>query len=704
MARIRNNNGIIGPRVLTTSSVASGIGTMVEMQQAVGASVWPSDGTSAFNPEAQFYLNTILLHGDGSNGVRNNTFIDSSTNNASITRAGSATQGTFSPYSLTGWSNYFNGSTDYITSGSILSFGTGDFTVEGWFYPTTTGTNFPLFTFGTLNAATNLGVFYTSNGGNQTVVRLSTSGADTATATYIASNVWTHVAVVRLGGAITIYFNGVAATNSSTAGGSTNLTGTTMTVGWSGSTVNTFFPGYISNVRSVRGTAVYTSNFTPSTTPLTAITNTQILTCQSNRFIDTSTNAYTMTPTGSPSIQSYSPFAPSNSYGVSSVGGSAYFASATNDYLTYNMGTAFGTSNFTIEGWFYSTAASWSPQQWLWGQRVGNDTCPYLIFDTSGILYFCGDTTNYLTSSALKLNTWYHVAIVRNGLGTNNLTMYINGVAVSQSSTTQNFSYTGTMCFAHNTLSVGYYYTGFLSNWHIVQGTAVYTSAFTPPTSPVTAISGTQLLLNGTNAGIYDSTGKNNLITGSTAALSTSQSKFGGSSMYFDGTTNCGIYAAPSTTTTNPISASGALGLGDFTVECWVYPTASGGFQCFATNRNSAGGAGTWFFGLYTGTTQVVWYNAATSSLLSTALSLNTWQHVAVCRSSGTSKMFINGALTGTSSVADSSNYSVGVLSIGFDIVEASYPLNGYMDEFRITRYARYPTTFTPQTTAFLNR
>jgi hypothetical protein len=49
------------------------------------------------------------LPGNGTNGAQNNTFLDSSTNNFTITRNGNATQGTFSPYGNL-WSNYFDGS------------------------------------------------------------------------------------------------------------------------------------------------------------------------------------------------------------------------------------------------------------------------------------------------------------------------------------------------------------------------------------------------------------------------------------------------------------------------------------------------------------------------------------------------------------------------------------------------------------------
>ena len=81
--------------------------------------------------DPQFNYVTALLHGDGTNGAQNNTFVDSSSNAFTITRNGYATQGSFSPYG-TLWSNYFDGSTSYLTwtSGSSVAFGSGNFTVE----------------------------------------------------------------------------------------------------------------------------------------------------------------------------------------------------------------------------------------------------------------------------------------------------------------------------------------------------------------------------------------------------------------------------------------------------------------------------------------------------------------------------------------------------------------------------------------------
>jgi hypothetical protein len=73
---------------------------------------------------------------------------------------------------------------------------------------------------------------------------------------------------------------------------------------------------------------------------------------------------------------------------------------------------------------------------------------------------------------------------------------YVNGVQANTVSVTG----VTTNNPASSTLKVGGYgskrITGYLSNVRVVKGTAVYTSAFTVPTAPLTAVSGTSILLS----------------------------------------------------------------------------------------------------------------------------------------------------------------------------------------------------------------
>jgi hypothetical protein len=103
------------------------------------------------------------------------------------------------------------------------------------------------------------------------VVALDVSSTGQTT-TNLSLNTWTHVAVVVTSGTLAIYFNGVAQVL--TGGGLTgiNVTGTlALSVGNLGGTGTQYlYQGYLSNVRIVKGVAVYTGNFTPSTVPLQA--------------------------------------------------------------------------------------------------------------------------------------------------------------------------------------------------------------------------------------------------------------------------------------------------------------------------------------------------------------------------------------------------------------------------------------------------
>lgn len=653
---------------------------------------------SAVTTDTYFNLVTLLLPGNGTNGAQNNTFLDSSTNAFTITRAGNTTQGTFSPFSQTGWSNYFDGSGDNLSvaDNAAFEFGSGSFTIELWFNLGASGTN-ALVTknrsgtgadggLGIDVSTTTIRVYIDGNAGTTLVSNVSTT---------ISLNTWYHLAVVRSvsGGTNNyIFLNGVQVGTSTTSTAFAD-NGQPLRIGTdnlSGANYNQL-TGYISNLRIVKGTAVYTSAFTPSTTPLTAISGTSLLTCQSNRFVDNSSNAFAITVNGNTSVQAFSPLDPSTAYSTSTVGGSGYF-DGSGDSLTYTSTVATGSGDFTLEVWVYLLATP-SINGWVYGYRSGNNISGYLFISNTNLPVFAGDTTTYLTSNtALTLNSWNHIAVVRQGLASGNLKMYLNGIEVASVGTSNNFSYTGTQYIGATNGGNPYNINGYISNLRIVPGTAVYTAAFTPPTAPLTAISGTSLLLNYTNGGITDATAKNVIETVGNASISTTQSKFGGSSLFFDG--NADALLAPSI----PINA---LGTEDFTIEAWIrwssVPNSGANYAYFfAIGGNNVNG-----MGLYVQNGKIKLWNTAEVLAGSTTLSTNTWYHVALVRSSGTVKLYLNGTQDGT--VSMSSNLTGGVVNLGYwyNISDLNY-FSGYMDDFRITRgYARYTANFTPPTQAF---
>ena len=630
--------------------------------------------------DTYFMYNTLLLPGNGTNLAQNNTFLDGSTNNFSITRNGNTTQGTYSPYGPN-WSNYFGGASNYITVpySAALAFGTGDFCVEFWLY-WTGGANENNVIMNNASGGFNLKLSATNPANWALENSYVGQVADFGTAP--TKNAWHHIAVTRSSGTLYAFIDG---TQVFSGANSTNFTNTnTWYIGANGYSVSTYYIiGNLSNLRIVVGSAVYTSNFTPPTSPLTAIANTSLLTCQSNRFIDNSTNNFTITSIAS-TVQRYSPFSPTQAYDTSTIGGSGYF-DGSGDSLQVSSGSSIsGTGDFTAECWIYPTAVPSTYNVIGCSDTTGGLTMFGLnangtIFMGRSLIDVQATTTN-----SLSYNTWNHIAVSRSS-GT--VRLFINGVQGYSGSITTNYN-AGVVRLGTDGGGSALPYTGYISNFRIITNSAIYTSNFTPSTTPLTAVANTSLLLNYTNAGIIDNTMINNLETVGNAQISTTQSKFGGSSMNFDGT---GDYL------TTPFSPLTQFGTGDFTIEFWLYRAGGSIYQTILDTRSS-GTASPWAVLLNSSNQPYILIASDITS--SIAVASATWTHIAICRASGTLRIF-NDGVVGYSGANSTSMMPTGPLRIGKTIDDV-YDLNGYIDDLRITKgYARYTTTFTPPTAAF---
>ncbi len=189
---------------------------------------------------------------------------------------------------------FLNGSNQYITypSNSAFAFGTGSFTIEAWIYPTSTSGYRTIFT--TRGVTSNAVYFGLDTGALYPV--LFTSGGVLTSSIAVSLNAWSHVALVRSGTVVTIYVNGVSGGSATSV---TDFTQTACVVGYEYSTSQYPWFGYISNLRVVKGTAIYTSTFTPSTTPLTAVSGTSLLlnTISGAYITDSSANSFVPTST-----------------------------------------------------------------------------------------------------------------------------------------------------------------------------------------------------------------------------------------------------------------------------------------------------------------------------------------------------------------------------------------------------------------------
>jgi hypothetical protein len=652
---------------------------------------------SAAIRDAYFNLTTLLLPGDGTNGAQNNTFLDSSTNNFTITRNGNSTQGTFSPFSQTGWSNYLNG--DYLSgSTSLFATNTSTFTIEAWLYPTalnsSIGENIVIGDLDPIGATLAIGS-YINNSGQVVLAWYDGASKTCVSANTISLNQWSYVAIVVNSNAISMYVN---STTASSLTGTTTLTNRSQTnnftIGMYAASFRTArWVGYLSNIRV---STVARSISSIPTAPYTSDANTRLLTCQSNRFVDNSTNAFTITRNGDVSVQPFSPFLPTIPYSAATVGGSGYFDAA-GDYLSWS-GTTFGTSAFTIECWVYlksipAGGASFMP---ILGNNNINNMLNFRIASSTSISLDNGLSASAFTVPTLVTNNWYHIVAVRNS--SNQTTVFLNGTRSSTGavSVTTNYSTATTFVGAHNDGSLKYF-DGYMAGLRLVVGSSEYDptqSSITVPTAPPTSVTNTSLLLNFTNAGITDATAKNALETVGNAQISTTQSKFGGSSMSFDGT---GDYLRV------PYSKQWALG-GDFTIEFWINYSAHGNYggivSCANSNTGSPPSAG-WAVVFYATTNNLYFegqggFNIQSSSSIST----NTWTHCAVVRSGSTITMYIGGTSVGSGTSSTVFDSTSDPLLIGIER-GFSGTMTGYIDDLRISRYARYTSAFTPPTAAF---
>jgi hypothetical protein len=612
------------------------------------------------------------------------------------------------------WGGYFD-TVSYVNVANNTAFtvGTSNFTIECWWQSPSTTTGTKIWCLGTTTSPNNGLLLYADTGSN---LKLWSNGALLGTSTIAhATNTWYHLAVVRTGTTLNLYINGqvgISITNSTSFASHAN-NGFFISGESAGSITASGNSQYISNLRVVKGQALYTSAFTPSTIPLTTTTNgnavgatttpaasaVSLLTLQSNKFVDNSSTPKAITATGTPKSQTHNPF---TSYRMQKTSfHSGWFDGAS--YLTAPASTAYTLSgDFTIECWVNTSVFSADTNaRHLISMGTGTDATNLLKI---GLVTTAGAVSNVIslyTTSAILVGSivvanggWHHIAVTRSGT---NLRLYIDGVQSGSTVTTsQSFNAgatTNIQIGRINSAESGRF-NGYISNLRIINGTAVYTGAFTPPIAPVYtsgatsatsystltnvnttfAASQCSLLLDFDDAGVMDSSGNTAISTYFEARTSEAQSKWiGKQSLYFDGT-NYMTYV--------PLNN---FGTGDFTVEAWVYPSNAAA-QWYVVDARNSDQTTNWVFGQYPAAGRLSWWNG-TAWVVATTTQVTTtsaWNHIMYTRASGVGRVYCNGAQVATA--ADATNYSVIPTS---SFVGAAYNntsnFNGYIDDLRIT-------------------
>ena len=215
----------------------------------------------------------------------------------------------------------FNGSNRWLTvpNNTAFQFGTGDFTIECWMncsnFGTTSSYNRVLCVGSTFMLGSGTGaefVIFASSSNTPGGITYNLTGNTgninpTVTSSNAAMNTnrWYHLAMTRQSGTMYGFIDGgllYSVTNTASVSGTSGVS-----IGAALST-SSYFSGSISNVRIVKGTALYTASFTAPTAPLTAIANTSLLTCNAATIVDSSNNNFTITNNNSATVSSVVPF------------------------------------------------------------------------------------------------------------------------------------------------------------------------------------------------------------------------------------------------------------------------------------------------------------------------------------------------------------------------------------------------------------
>lgn len=595
----------------------------------------------------------------------------------------------------------------------------GDFTIEGWVLVDVDNwiTSYGRQAFFGNNIAwtTNHAAILLSNSANSIDQNTITLWSDTSRiassepTTVRPSDGWTHIAITRSGSGVRIFKNGnfLVGVSSSTTfkfGTSETRIGNTY-VGSNEEGLN----GRISNLRVIKGTALWTNSFALTALPLTTTSqgvnesNVKLLCCNDPEDATGSTvTPQTITAVGDPQPSSESPFETNN--GV-------YIDRSDNQYM-YTLNDSaiqFGTGDFTIECWFnwHSNNNDW---QSIFGKYsasggAASDNGWWIHLNSSGVLNGGDRGNGYAAgSTVLSINTWYHVALVRSGT---TVSIYLNGV-LEATHTSDDGGGVPRNCDNNTEFHIGHLanygrgWDGDISNMRLVKGQALYTSNFTPPTEPLTLTSQGATESNvgflGCQTPIVSAVSKGPRVE-TNSYVKPSYGPFSGPSGFgsaeFDGDGDFVEVAGISTNSPWSFGTSGA-----FTIECWVFADSyalSGGWykRLWSLSDNPAVGNFT------DGITMEMDNNGAfrfrynnSIMLASNNRNTSTWYHVAFTRmADGTIVLHVDGQAQASAALGGIAlNYGPHSVKIGEHHGVNNSSWNGKISNFHLHNGALYST------------
>jgi len=697
LATISQDSSVFTITPLTEDSATTAASTLT-FKVSDGISF--ASGTTTFNLTfsiANSRHTELLLQADAS---ATDNQVDVSTSSHSLAEAGGVYSHSFSPYHPGGYSTYFDGSGDYIgipdDNGFELD---GDFTIELWFRKSAdAGGTYATLIGGNGSGSNGWSIYVTNSNG---AIGFFHSSFLLSYIEGVTNGIWYHVAVTRSGTSLKLFVNGVerdSATNSTTFNQNDANSGTR--IGYD-IAANGYFNGYIRDVRVVKGTAVYTSTFSPPTASLTAISGTSLLACHAPYIADGSTNLHALTVAGNTKVDRSGPYDLPEAYAKTAHGGSVFLygihgesnpgvitASSSADF-------GFGTGDWTVEFWSWTTTEHGQGNNYI--VDLGSNGIIFrLVTDKLTYINLTDSTTDlYSNGAPIVYNTWHHLAVTRIS---NTTKMYSNGKLVATGTDNLNSSAA--------TLNIGQYggggynYEGYISDLRIVKGTGVYTTNFTPPTAPLTAISGTVLLTCNNKSQYWDTGATTRFNKIGTPTVSNTQRKFTGASSLYTGNA-AGVLSAPSGTYDFNTQ-------GNFTCECWFYwEYFSHAYKAILAFSNSWDGLAWSPLLMNNDYPAKIGFSGSSGGVYSSTglVSHSTWYHLAFVKNGTTIKMYLDGTeRVSSTNYAGLSNFGVQFpMNIGaYNPVVSDYNFTGYIQDLMISEYAKYTTSFTPPTALFV--
>ena len=397
-----------------------------------------------------------------------------------------------------GGSVYLDGNGNKLSVATDANFAVSsdDFTLECFYYPETSVLNgFIAGYYSSTNNQRSYAVFHDATSGNLAMA-FSTDGTfqssnnTTSSITPTMMNgQWNHIALTKSGTTAKLYHNGILAATDTSAP-TTLYTPTSGPFNIGTFNDSTYIEGHLSDVRFVKGTVVYSGEFTPPTGPLTttggtypSTTNVDTsITASNTKLLLKGTDAHVIDKSQGNNLKLVGDAAASTTQAKFSNTASVSF-DGDGDYVSVsNLGLS---GDITIEGWFYQSVAQSTTYRCVIGTSTYADTNSPLRIYTYGSNYsiWLANTGGPHISGSFTANTWHHVALVRSS-GT--WTLYIDGTSAGTSTTSGTYDFASTVDWTIGADSANSYpFTGYAQDVRISNGKARYTSNFTVPSAPL---------------------------------------------------------------------------------------------------------------------------------------------------------------------------------------------------------------------------